>query len=79
MPQVQVINVVAKVPRNIRKSAFGKSRCFAVPAVQQKPLSFWQLASVVVLEGEESYTTNSCQTCDKESLKAKGEEPLTNR
>ena len=35
----------------------------------EKTLSFWQLASVVIKEGEESYTTNLCQ---KESLKAKG-------
>ena len=44
----------------------------------EKTLSIWQLASVVIREGEESYTTNSCQKCHNDSLKAKGEEPLTN-
>ena len=33
-------------------------------------LSFWQLASVVTREGEESYTTNSWQECYNDSLKA---------
>ena len=28
-----------------------------------KTLSFWQLASVVIEEGEESYTANACQKC----------------
>ena len=37
----------------------------------EKTLSFWQLASVVNKEGQESYTTNSCQKCHNESLKAK--------
>ena len=39
----------------------------------EKTLSFWQLASVVMQEGEESYTTNLCQKCDNDSLMAKGE------
>ena len=39
----------------------------------EKPLSYWQLASVVINEGEESYTTNLCQKCFNNSLKAKGE------
>ena len=39
----------------------------------EKSLSYWQLASVVINEGEESYTTNSCQKCFNNSLKAKGE------
>ena len=43
----------------------------------EKTLSFWQLASVVIREGEESYTTNLCQKCCIGSLKAKGK-PLTN-
>ena len=38
----------------------------------KKNLSFWQLASVVTQEGEESYTTNLCQKCYNDSLKAKG-------
>ena len=44
----------------------------------EKPLSFWQLASVVIKEGEESYTTNSCQRYYNDSLRAKGENPQTN-
>ena len=44
----------------------------------EKSLSCWQLASVVIDEGGESYTTNLCQTCFNNSLKAKGEKPLTN-
>ena len=43
----------------------------------EKTLSFWQLASVVIREGEESYTTNMCQKCYNESLRAKGEAPPT--
>ena len=43
----------------------------------EKTLSFWQLASVVKQEGEESYTTEICEKCDSDSLKAKGDEPLT--
>ena len=43
----------------------------------EKTLSFWQLASVMIQEGEESDTTNLRQKCYNESLKAKGDEPLT--
>ena len=43
----------------------------------EKTLSFWQLASVEIKEGEESCTTNLCQKCYNGSLKAKGDEPLT--
>ena len=39
----------------------------------EKTLSFWQLASVVIQEGEEPYTTNLCQKCCNDSLKAKWE------
>ena len=39
----------------------------------EKTLSFWQFALVVIKEGEESYTTNLCQQCYNESLKANGE------
>ena len=39
----------------------------------EKTLSFWQLASVVIQEGEEPYTTNLCQKCYNDSLKAKWE------
>ena len=38
------------------------------------PLTFWQVASVVMKEGEESYMTNLCQQCNNKSLDAK---PLT--
>ena len=43
----------------------------------EKTLSFWQCASVVIKEGEESYTTNLCQQCHNDSLVAKGNKPLT--
>ena len=39
----------------------------------EKTLSHRQLASVVIDEGQESYTTNLCQMCFNNSLKAKGE------
>ena len=35
-------------------------------------LSFWQLASVVIEDGEESYTANLCQRCYNKKLPAKG-------
>ena len=44
----------------------------------EKTLSCWQLASVVLNEGDEAYTTNLCQMCFNKHLQAKGEEPLTN-
>ena len=44
----------------------------------EKTLSYWQLAYLVIFEGEESYTTNICHMCFSNSLKAKGEKPLTN-
>ena len=44
----------------------------------QKTLSFWQLASVVMNEGDKAFTTNLCQMCFNKHLQAKGEEPLTN-
>ena len=43
----------------------------------EKALSFWQFASVVVEEGEESYTANMCQLCYNKNLMAKGDAPLT--
>ena len=43
----------------------------------EKTRSFWQLASGVIKEGEESYTTNLCQKCYNESLKTKGDEQST--
>ena len=43
----------------------------------EKTLSFWQFASVVIKEGEESYTTNLCQQCCNESQVARGVKPLT--
>ena len=39
----------------------------------EKTLSFWKLASVVIEEGEEPYTTILRQKRHNESLKAKGE------
>ena len=43
----------------------------------EKTLSVWQLASVVIQEGEESYTTNLRQHCYNKSLVARGDKPLT--
>ena len=39
----------------------------------EKTLSYWQSASVVMQEGEESHTTDICKMCFNKSLKAKGE------
>ena len=39
----------------------------------EQNLSFWQKAQVVKKEGEESFTTNICQKCYNDFLKAKGE------
>ena len=44
----------------------------------EKTLSYWQLDNVVINEGEEFYTTNLCQKCFNNSLKAKGEKTMTN-
>ena len=44
----------------------------------EKTLSCWQLASVVLNEGDEAKTTNLCQKCFNEHLQAKGEKPLSN-
>ena len=43
----------------------------------EKTLSFWQFASVVMKEGEESNTTNLCQHCYNEPLVARKDTPLT--
>ena len=43
----------------------------------EKKLSFWQLASVVIEEGEKSCTTNLCQQCYNESLEAEGDKLLS--
>ena len=37
----------------------------------EKTLSYWQLASVVVNEGDEAKTTNLCQTCFNKHMEAK--------
>ena len=44
----------------------------------EKTLSHWQLASVVVNEGDEAYTANLCQKCFNKHLQEKGEKPLSN-
>ena len=51
--------------------------CFAMTSTE-KSLSRWQLASVVVHEADEAYTTNLCQKCLNNFLQAKGEKPLSN-
>ena len=43
-----------------------------ISAAKKTP-SFWQFASVVIKEGEESYMTNVCQQCYNDSLEAKKE------
>ena len=43
----------------------------------EKALGFWQFASVVIKEGEKSYTTNLCQQCYNQILVARGDKPLT--
>ena len=43
-----------------------------------KALRFWQVASVVVDDVQESYTVNLCQQCFYERLTPKGLAPLTN-
>ena len=42
----------------------------------EKTLRFWQFASVVIREGEKSYTTTLCQQCYKKSLEAQWDKPL---
>ena len=44
----------------------------------EKALSFWQFASVVLEDGEESDTANLCQRCCNKKLVAKGGAPLKN-
>ena len=44
----------------------------------EKTLSYWQLASVVVNDGDEACTTNLCPMCFNKHLQAKEEGPLTN-
>ena len=44
----------------------------------EKTVSFWQFASLVVKEGEESYTTNVCQQCYNKHLEEKEEKTQTN-
>ena len=45
----------------------------------EKTFSFSHFSSVVIKEGEESYTTNLCQQRYNKSLEAKGDRPLTKR
>ena len=44
----------------------------------EKTLSYWHLASVVLNEGDEAYTTNLRQKCFNKHPQAKGEKPLSN-
>ena len=43
----------------------------------EKTLSYWQLVSVVLNEGDEAYTTNLCQKCFNKHQQAKGDTPLS--
>ena len=45
----------------------------------EKTLSHWQLASVVVNEGDEAYTANLCQKCFNKHLQEKGEKTAVKR
>ena len=60
--------------------AFRQSLCFVVTiSAAKRPSTIGrQLASVVVNEDDEAYTTNLCQKCFTKHLQAKGEDPLTN-
>ena len=54
-----------------------KGLCFGVTIVAvTKPSVFWQLTSVVVEDGEVSYTANFGQQCYNKKLVAKGGAPL---
>ena len=44
----------------------------------KKTLSYWQLASVLVNEGDEAYTIKLCQKCFSKHLQATGDKPVTN-
>ena len=44
----------------------------------EKTFSYWQLASVVLNEGDEAHTTNLCQKCFNKHLQAKRRTPLSN-
>ena len=44
----------------------------------ENPRSYWELASVVLNDGDEAYTTSLCQKCFNKHLQAKGEKQLTN-
>ena len=65
------------VPSVIRFSQKPLFRCGN--QCSDKTLSFWQFASVVIKEGEESYKSKLCQQCCNDPLVAKGDTPLTKR
>ena len=54
-----------------------KPLCRCDNQCSEKTLSFWQFASVVIKEGEESDTTNLSQQCYNKSLEKKRHKPLT--
>ena len=78
--------------RGAKSTEFEEERTFVPSAVSvplkslfrcdnqcsEKTPSYWQLASVVVNEGDEADTTNLCQKCFNKHLQAKGEKPLSN-
>ena len=61
------------------KSAAGAGRSGREDFRSEKTLSYWQLASVVIDEGEESYTTNLCQMRFNNSLEGKRRETIDKR
>ena len=58
---------------------FRRNLCFVVTISQcgEETLSFWQIASLVIKEGEDSYTTNLCHQRYNKYLEEKGEQSLT--
>ena len=63
----------------MRKRAFRQSLCFVVTiSAAKRSFGYWQLASVVLNEGDEANTTNLCQKCFNKHLQAREEKPLSN-
>ena len=78
-PNRKVILVESETTQDfVRKAKDTKAVFRCDNQCSEQTLSFWQFASVVIKEGEESYTTILYWKCYKASLKAKGEKPLTN-
>ena len=70
MEEMSFVLSAVSVPRNMMFRC-DKQCC-------ERSLSCRPLASVVIDDGEEPYTTNLCQKCFNKSLKEKVEKPFTN-